>query len=163
MATRKHSGPLGKQLEKIAELKADELEYVAKTAFINTFNAVVNSSPVGNPDLWVTQDSDGNYVDYVAYRGQPEGYTGGQFRASWKLSDGMINYDTAEENSTFKPVFEEDDMKLLMSGTPYYFTNSLPYAERIEYGWSTQAPEGIVRIQLQRFNLRVGQIARHVK
>ncbi|MFW0778412.1 MAG: hypothetical protein ACN2B6_11925, partial [Rickettsiales bacterium] len=66
MATRKHSGPLGKQLEKIAELKAADAEYVAKTAFVNTFNAVVTASPVGNPDLWVTKDSNGNYVDYVA-------------------------------------------------------------------------------------------------
>jgi hypothetical protein len=32
-----------------------------------------------------------------------------------------------------------------------YLTNALPYARRLEYGWSKQAPSGMVRISAMRF------------
>lgn len=146
MATRRHKGGIGKQLASIASNKMDDVNKATKMALVQTFNASVTDSPVGNPDLWQST--------------APEGYTGGQFRASWKLSDGMINYDTASEGSKFVPQFSESDFKMIGTGTSYYFTNALPYAQRIEYGWSTQAPQGIVRLQAQKFNYRFKQIAR---
>lgn len=33
-------------------------------------------------------------------------------------------------------------------GNDIYFANSLPYAERIEYGYSQQAPAGMVRVNI---------------
>ena len=33
----------------------------------------------------------------------------------------------------------------------YYITNNLPYAERLEYGWSGQAPSGMIRLSLAEF------------
>ena len=36
-------------------------------------------------------------------------------------------------------------------GNIYYFTNNLPYIRRLEYGWSKQAPNGMVRLTLQEF------------
>ena len=33
----------------------------------------------------------------------------------------------------------------------FWLSNNLPYAERLEFGWSDQAPEGMVRTNVARF------------
>lgn len=38
------------------------------------------------------------------------------------------------------------------SGSSFYMTNNLPYAERLEYGWSAQAPSGMVRVVLSEYD-----------
>ncbi len=52
------------------------------------------------------------------------GYTPGKLKASWTL------------------IFQARDALI---------TNSQPYAERVEYGWSTQAPEGMLRRSIAEF------------
>lgn len=42
-------------------------------------------------------------------------------------------------------------------------TNNLPYAQRLEYGWSKQAPAGVVRINVARFNTLLAEEAAKVK
>ncbi len=37
-------------------------------------------------------------------------------------------------------------------GQIYYLTNNLPYAQRLEYGYSNQAPSGMVRLTLTELN-----------
>jgi hypothetical protein len=37
------------------------------------------------------------------------------------------------------------------AGGVIYLNNNLPYAQRLEYGWSKQAPSGMVRITAARF------------
>ena len=39
-------------------------------------------------------------------------------------------------------------LDVLKGGTVFYFTSNLPYAERLEYGWSEQAPAGMVRVSV---------------
>ncbi len=58
---------------------------------------------------------------------RPKGYTAGQFKGSWGFS---YNYS---EN------------------TGYIF-NPQPYGRRLEYGWSQQAPSGMVRITFGEFH-----------
>ena len=41
----------------------------------------------------------------------------------------------------------------------FCFTNNLPYAERLEYGWSQQAPQGMVRITVSRFQRLLNEAA----
>ena len=36
-------------------------------------------------------------------------------------------------------------------GNVYYLVNNLPYIQRLEYGWSQQFPQGMVRINVQNF------------
>ena len=51
-------------------------------------------------------------------------YVPGQLKASWKISDTID--------------------KITIS-------NNQPYAERVEYGWSTQAPEGMLRRSIKAY------------
>jgi hypothetical protein len=37
------------------------------------------------------------------------------------------------------------------AGSKVYLTNNLPYIQKLEYGHSTQAPSGMVRISIDRF------------
>lgn len=45
----------------------------------------------------------------------------------------------------------------------FTLTNNLPYAERLEYGWSKQAPSGIVRVNVIRFQQLINEEAAKVR
>lgn len=47
--------------------------------------------------------------------------------------------------------------------TELTLTNNLPYAQRLEYGWSKQAPVGMVRVNVARFNTLLEQEAAKVR
>ena len=74
----------------------------------------------------------------------------GSFRASWQVSFGAPEY--AKVNSEDKnaplpaPVFVWPEGYRF--GDMIYITNGQPYAQRLEYGWSSQAPHGVVRVAL---------------
>ena len=108
---------------------------------------IIQRTPVGNPDLWLT-----NYP--------PEGYTGGQAKGNWVATIGRPSGDVFEgitaKNSS-KP------MKWAMSsiqkapGSVYYLVNNLPYIKALEYGHSTQAPAGMVRVTVTEFNKSIAK------
>lgn len=66
----------------------------------------------------------------------PKGYTPGQLKASW--------------------VIEKE-------GLEYKIKNEQPYAMRVEYGWSTQAPEGMMRRAIEEYPILVGRTATEYK
>jgi hypothetical protein len=43
-------------------------------------------------------------------------------------------------------------------GDTFFFTNNLPYALRLEFGWSNQAPNGVVRLAIAKFPFTVNKI-----
>lgn len=49
------------------------------------------------------------------------------------------------------------------AGGVIYLSNNLPYARRLEYGWSKQAPAGMVRITLARFQTMLNSAVRKAK
>jgi len=48
-------------------------------------------------------------------------------------------------------------------GETLFLTNSLPYADRLEYGWSDQAPQGMVRISAGEWTQTVNTVIRLTK
>lgn len=48
-------------------------------------------------------------------------------------------------------------------GHIYYFTNKLPYAQRLEYGWSDQAPAGVVRVSVRQSQAYLNKAVRDVR
>lgn len=86
---------------------------------------------------------------------QGRGYTGGRFRANWNVSIGAPDNTTSE---TIDPsgggTIARGTVALegIGAGVVIYLTNSLPYAVRLEYGWSKhQAPSGVVRVVATEF------------
>lgn len=68
-------------------------------------------TPVGNPSLWQNPDA------------APPGYSGGNARQGWHISDADYSGESAYA----------------------VVANDVEYALRLEYGWSSQAPAGMLR------------------
>lgn len=81
-------------------------------------------------------------------------YVGGRFRGNWMFSIGSPDNTTTDDvdpsgrNTSARIVNGALEFK---AGETAYITNSLPYAIPLEYGHSTQAPGGMVRITVARF------------
>ena len=84
----------------------------------------------------------------------------GRLRNNWipSINQGanysMLGFDTSKRKSKVRPVVAETTGKVLelKLGDTFYFTNNLPYAERIEFtGWSKKAPQGMVRKNIIRW------------
>ncbi|MGX1186671.1 hypothetical protein AB7M29_004350 [Pseudomonas sp. F-14 TE3623] len=99
-------------------------------------------------------------MDIVA----PQGYVGGRFRANWHLSIDVV------ENVTFDEVDPGGQATIaalvsavsdFTAGQTAYLINNLPYAIPLEFGHSTQAPGGMVRITVARFQQIVQEAIRN--
>ncbi|KPW37464.1 Uncharacterized protein ALO87_01141 [Pseudomonas syringae pv. apii] len=93
-----------------------------------------------------------------------QGYVGGRFRGNWMFGIGAPDGTTTEEidpsgsKSTARIV---NGVLEFHAGDVAYITNSLPYAIPLEFGHSTQAPGGMVRITVARFQQIVEEAIRN--
>ncbi len=94
-------------------------------------------SPVGNASLW----------KYPA----PAGYTGGHFRRNWQYGYGTR--PTGEIEGTENDALHRIEMQIDASPAVgiHYITNNVPYAQRLEEGWSGQAPQGMISLVAMEF------------
>jgi len=69
----------------------------------------------------------------------------GRYRANWQISAGSPKLN--QINSTQKPSGDASSVMNDKSGV-IYITNNVPYATRLEYGWSSYMPQGNVRLAL---------------
>lgn len=112
--------------------------------------SLVEKSPVGNPDLWAESSLP-----------PPKGYVGGRFRANWQLGVN-INPDGELYTPIVGPFPDKNpiDVPDQAATNIFYLVNNLPYANRLEDGWSTkQAPFGMVSITVLEFKPIVRQLA----
>lgn len=98
--------------------------------------SIVDRSPVGNPALWVHP--------------APAGYTAGTFKNNWFVEIGGISPRVRQQPDAGGTASLAEVSKLgALRSNPYvvvYIHNSVPYARRIEHGWSSQAPAGVVTV-----------------
>jgi len=90
----------------------------------------------------------------------------GRFRGNWMFSPGVIprgtvpGVDPAGHTTLSRLVAE---IGRTGAGGVTYLSNNLPYAVRLENGWSDQAPQGMVRLTAMEFQQYVSQAARDAK
>lgn len=93
-----------------------------------------------------------------------QGYVGGRFRGNWQFS---IDSPATEELDRIDPSGSEaitaliTQVQALTIGQTAYIVNNLPYAIPLEYGHSTQAPAGMVRVTLANFQRIVDEAIRN--
>ena len=113
-------------------------ETVARQVSFRLFSAVIKASPVDT----------------------------GRFRMNWQTAgavapsgviDGTDKGGAAAIGDAASYIFAASDWN------EFTLTNNLPYAERLEYGWSNQAPSGMVRVNVARFNTLLEEEARKVR
>ncbi|MCB5315834.1 hypothetical protein [Yersinia intermedia] len=154
-------------------------ELVVQKAGIKILNRLVTMSPVGNPDLWATNNTAVSYNDAVFEHNEelkkdsanltktgrlkkrarvtdcmdvkaPAGYTGGRFRGNWQVGlDAQPDGETGRIDKSGNMTIAAGNYMLeqFKVGTKaIYFANNVPYAYRLEFGHSSQAPNGMIRI-----------------
>lgn len=73
----------------------------------------------------------------------------GEAHRSWEINYGFgFNKAAATFQGKQQSVIDKDRYQL---GTTIEIRNELPYMQRLEYGWSKQAPKGMVRISSLKF------------
>jgi hypothetical protein len=91
-------------------------------------------------------------------------YVGGRFRGNWQFSidspaDGVL--DQIDPSGNVSIAVLRAQVQSLTIGQTAYLVNNLPYAVPLEYGHSKQAPGGMVRITLARFQQIVDEAIRN--
>ena len=111
-------------------------ELVVKKGCIEVLQDIIRMSPVGQPAIWKSKP--------------PKNYVGGRFRGNWQVSfDIPITNEIDRIDPTGMEALKEGIEqigKFTSDVKSVYFTNNLSYSVALEFGHSTQAPNGMVRI-----------------
>lgn len=88
----------------------------------------------------------------------------GHFKANWQFSvgsppQGILTNEDPSGGETLGRLLGEIRSTPMPKGVHGYFRNNVPYALKLEYGHSTQAPQGIVRITMTRWRSFIAQAA----
>ena len=127
-------------LAKFAEKAKERADEAVGSVVVGIAAELDRRSPVGDAKYWKHP--------------APKGYVGGHFRANWQLAIGSmpngevpgVDPTGASAQARIMAAIPDD-----ASGRVYYLANNVPYAQRIEYGWSRQAPEGLVGLTVLMF------------
>tara|TARA_R110002094_G_scaffold92843_1_gene94494 strand:- start:50 stop:490 length:441 start_codon:yes stop_codon:yes gene_type:complete len=130
--------------------KADKnLSKTIRASAAQVFGAVIKSTPVGNPTIW----KNSNVKDYV----------GGRLRNNWNTSLNSID-ESANRPPDNSGSGSEGDLLIAMgrykNGDTIYLSNSLPYAQAVEEGWSKQRPHGMVKVNVKKWKRAMAANAR---
>lgn len=79
----------------------------------------------------------------------------GRFRANWRFAEGEADTGTTDSTDAGLAQAAANTALTAQIGTVWNFTNSLPYAERLEFGHSKQAPSGMVRLAIKSWAAQV--------
>ncbi|MBX3490904.1 HK97 gp10 family phage protein [Parvibaculum sp.] len=90
----------------------------------------------------------------------------GRFRGNWQVAIGNVPTGTLEiddKEGTATVSRAQAEAMQLTPGESIFLINNLPYARALEYGHSDQAPRGMVRITVQRWQTIADEVARQLR
>ena len=113
---------------------------IVRKIVIDMGESLVIRTPVGDPSIWQSAP--------------PPGYAGGRARANWQYGSGempagVIDAIDKYGDSTISKII--DGVKSSKVASVHWIASSLPYTKRLEEGWSTQAPQGMLRLTVMQF------------
>lgn len=76
----------------------------------------------------------------------------GRARGNWQASVNSAASGELSRTSEGAAIVQLSQEASAAIGNTFFFTNNVPYIRRLEYGYSDQAPQGMVRRNLQNFN-----------
>lgn len=125
-------------VSKFVEKAKKNPEKVMRQVSIKLFSAIIKASPVDT----------------------------GRFRMNWMASGGTPAAGTTDATDKSGNTATGNATSFVLKATDwreFTLTNNLPYAQRLEYGWSQQAPQGFVRVNVSRFQQLINEEANKVK
>lgn len=171
-------------LSKFAEKTEAKIESTVKLVMAGMAESLIEMSPVGDPEYWAINDKAQFQRDALqAARTESgkaplsnrtlkkhfpnasrKGYVGGRFRANWDYGIGSIpqgQYDTVDKTgAASRDRIAVGISGVKMVGSKHFIVNNLPYAQRLEDGWSRQAPHGMVGLTVLKFETILNRAAR---
>lgn len=127
-----------RQVGRFSEETTRKLSEVVRKVSLDAFSDVIRMSPVDSGRF------KGNWM--VAVNSTPAGYV-------WEQYDPSGGATIAEAAGRVEGA-EAGDVVVM--------ANNLPYAQRLEYGWSGQAPSGMVRVTAARWQPIVDRVVAQV-
>lgn len=109
-------------IDRLAQRTGLKLDTVTRKVTLDLFTSVVQKSPVDT----------------------------GRFKANWNVGTTPDLSFNASTNAG-RGLAEAQKAIGISSGSVVYLSNGLPYARRLEYGYSGQAPAGMVRLSVREF------------
>lgn len=125
-------------VSKFVEKAKKNPEKVMRQVSIKLFSAIIKASPVDT----------------------------GRFRMNWMASGGTPASGTTDATDKSGNIATGNATSFVLKAAGWHeftLTNNLPYAQRLEYGWSQQAPQGMVRTNVSRFQQLINEEANKVK
>lgn len=125
-------------VSKFVEKAKKNPEKVMRQVSIKLFSAIIKASPVDT----------------------------GRFRMNWMASGGTPAAGTTDATDKSGNTAIGNATSFVLKAANWHeftLTNNLPYAQRLEYGWSQQAPAGVVRTNVSRFQQLINEEANKVK
>lgn len=133
------------QIQKFVDKAKGNADLVVRKIALDMFKRVIIKSPVD------TGRFKSNWQ--VAINAIP----GGTLGASGKDKAGNATYDSDGSLARVSAIALTSK-----AGDVIWLVNNVSYANRLEYGWSEQAPKGMVRLSIQEFNSVVSKAANEV-
>lgn len=87
----------------------------------------------------------------------------GRFKSNWQAGVGAINRATGDAPGSDAKGRTALAIATWKPGQTIYLTNNLPYANRLENGYSKQSPAGMVRLTVQEYGEYLKKAARSIK
>lgn len=125
-------------VSKFVEKAKKNPEKVMRQVSVKLFSAIIKASPVDT----------------------------GRFRMNWMVSGGTPASGITDATDKSGNIAIGNATSFVLKATDWHeftLTNNLPYAQRLEYGWSQQATAGMVRTNVSRFQQLINEEANKVK
>jgi hypothetical protein len=134
------------------DLFANQRKY-ARSLALELFRRVVIRTPVGNRELWAeNKDRLSRGLPAV-----PRGYVGGRARANWICTYGSASATSVDRTDAGGAGTIGNIIAAVNGWSPendaIFLANNLPYIQRLERGWSKQAPSGMVAVAMAEVNI----------
>jgi hypothetical protein len=95
------------------------------------------------------------------------GVPSGRARGNWNLSigapDGSYDWERKDPSGTAQTMLHQRQALAIKPGDRVFICNGLPYIRRLEYGYSRQAPAGMVRVTAEELKPLVAELAAEVR
>jgi len=145
-------GNFALDMQKFVDKANKNIGTCVKQTVMEIGNRVVYRSPVGDASAWASKP--------------PPGYVGGRFRANWQYGFNSIPSgdlpDIDASGTVSNGRIEAGVFSSPVAGV-HYLSNNLPYAQRLEDGYSKQAPSGLVGLTMMEAPAIVDEIASKLK
>lgn len=133
----------------IEEVVPEKHLLLQKKIALDLLSRIIDKNPVGNPDNWKGYPP----------RTPPPGYVGGRSRSNWQIattgsrSSSVVGIDPSGATA------EASGVAAITGAKPYgtiWIFNNVRYIQRLEEGWSKQAPAGMVAVSLAEIEAGLG-------